>query len=98
MRVPSNFNSLAVNATDDGKCPRDASVRIELSGAGMRQRIAYMDVMSSNIGITEIGALMGIPARANMIAALMAGHALTATELARAASCRGRRRADTLRD
>jgi len=52
----------------------------------MRQRIAYMHVMSSNIGITEIGALMGIPARANMIAALMAGHPLTATELARAAS------------
>jgi DNA-binding transcriptional ArsR family regulator len=41
--------------------------------------------MSSNAGIAEIGALMGVPARANMIAALMAGRALTATELAHVA-------------
>jgi DNA-binding transcriptional ArsR family regulator len=44
-----------------------------------------MRLMSLNTGIAEIGALIGDPARANMIAALMAGRALTATELAYAA-------------
>jgi DNA-binding transcriptional ArsR family regulator len=38
--------------------------------------------MSLNTSIAEIGALMGDPARVNIIAALMAGRALTATELA----------------
>lgn len=51
----------------------------------MPERIAYMRQMNSNTGIAEIGALMGEPARANMIAALMAGRALTATELAHVA-------------
>ena len=35
--------------------------------------------------IARIGALIGVPARANMLAALMDGHALTATELTLAA-------------
>lgn len=41
--------------------------------------------MNSNTGIAEIGALIGLPARANMVVALMAGRPLTATELAHAA-------------
>jgi DNA-binding transcriptional ArsR family regulator len=41
--------------------------------------------MSFHTGIAEIGTLMGAPARANIIAALMGGSALTATELAQAA-------------
>lgn len=41
--------------------------------------------MSVDTGLSEIGALMGVPARANMVVALMAGRPLTATELAHAA-------------
>ena len=51
----------------------------------MVERTDYMRAMSRNTGVAEIGALIGDPARANMIAALMAGRALTATELAHAA-------------
>jgi DNA-binding transcriptional ArsR family regulator len=51
----------------------------------MSERTAYMRCMSSNTDIAEIGALMGVPARANMAVALMAGHPLTAEELAHAA-------------
>ncbi|MBV8589118.1 MAG: helix-turn-helix transcriptional regulator [Acetobacteraceae bacterium] len=41
--------------------------------------------MSLNTDIAEIGALIGLPARTNMVVALMAGCPLTATELAHAA-------------
>lgn len=44
-----------------------------------------MRPMSTNTGIAEVGSLIGEPARANMMVALMAGRPLTATELARAA-------------
>ena len=40
----------------------------------------------ASTGIAEIGSLIGEPARANMMVALMAGRPITATELARAAS------------
>jgi DNA-binding transcriptional ArsR family regulator len=42
-------------------------------------------VMTADVRISEIAALVGDPARANILAALMGGRALTATELARAA-------------
>ena len=42
--------------------------------------------MSSNAKLAEIASLAGDPARAGMLHALMDGRALTATELARAAS------------
>jgi len=42
--------------------------------------------MVSTTALAETAALVGDPARANMLAALMDGRALTATELARAAS------------
>jgi DNA-binding transcriptional ArsR family regulator len=67
------------------KCPKNVSVEIELCGAEMCERTAYMRCMSSNTDIAEIGALMGVPARANMVVALMAGRPLTATELAHTA-------------
>ena len=51
----------------------------------MSDRVAHIRGMSSNTGIAEIGGLMGIPARANMIVSLMAGRALTATQLAHSA-------------
>ena len=41
--------------------------------------------MKEGPGISQIGALIGDPARANMLTALMGGQALTATELAGAA-------------
>jgi DNA-binding transcriptional ArsR family regulator len=44
-----------------------------------------MDPMNMNPGIAEVGALIGDPARANMVTALMTGRALAATELADAA-------------
>jgi DNA-binding transcriptional ArsR family regulator len=37
---------------------------------------------ASSLGLAEIGALIGDPARANILAALLDGRALTATELA----------------
>ena len=40
--------------------------------------------MKEGPDIAQIGALIGDPARANMLTALMAGRALTATELAEA--------------
>jgi len=41
--------------------------------------------MVSIASLAELGALFGNPARASMLAALMGGHELTATELARRA-------------
>ncbi len=41
--------------------------------------------MTADVRMAEIAALVGDPARANILAALMAGRALTATELVRAA-------------
>lgn len=41
--------------------------------------------MTADVRISEIAALVGDPARANILAALMGGRALTATELAHAA-------------
>ena len=55
-------------------------------GAGFSPRAAYMGTMSAiTLTLAEVGALLGDPARANMLAALMDGRALTATELAYAA-------------
>src|SRR3984885_10884033 len=41
--------------------------------------------MPADVRIAEIASLVGDPARANILSALMAGRALTATELAHAA-------------
>ena len=41
--------------------------------------------MTADVRIAEIASLVGDPARANILAALMAGRALTATELSYAA-------------
>ena len=43
--------------------------------------------------IAEVAALVGNPARANILSVLLDGHALTATELAHIAACRRRLRA-----
>lgn len=51
----------------------------------MRERPAHIEPMSSAPQIAEVAALVGDPARANMLCALLGGRALTATELAFAA-------------
>src|SRR6516162_10614464 len=45
----------------------------------------YVEGMSNTPQIAEVAALVGDPARANMLVALLGGRALTATELAYAA-------------
>ena len=45
----------------------------------------YVEGMSNTLQIAEVGALVGDPARANILCALLGGRALTATELAFAA-------------
>ena len=47
--------------------------------------------MSNAPQIAEVAALVGDPARANMLCALLGGRAPTATELAYAAACRRKR-------
>ena len=51
----------------------------------MRKCFGYHRSMKEGPDISQIGALIGDPARANMLTALMGGQALTATELAGAA-------------
>ncbi len=51
----------------------------------MRARLTHIQVMSNAPQIAEVAALVGDPARANMLCALLGGRALTATELAFAA-------------
>ena len=41
--------------------------------------------MTADVRMAEVAALVGDPARANILAALMGGRALTASELVRAA-------------
>jgi DNA-binding transcriptional ArsR family regulator len=50
-----------------------------------RECFVYHRSMKEGPDISQIGALIGDPARANMLTALMGGQALTATELAGAA-------------
>ncbi len=52
----------------------------------MVRRLSYLGVMSGNQpSIAQIAALVGSPARANVLTALLDGRAMTATELAHAA-------------
>jgi DNA-binding transcriptional ArsR family regulator len=51
----------------------------------MPPRAAHIQAMSNAPQIAEVAALVGDPARANMLCALLGGRALTATELAFAA-------------
>jgi len=53
---------------------------ISLANACIREMICGMT--SLNLNVAEVAALVGEPARANILAALMAGGALTSTELA----------------
>src|SRR5262245_44120831 len=59
---------------------RDRSVRDGNAG-----RAAYIRAMSNAPQIAEVAALVGDPARASMLCALLGGRALTATELSLAA-------------
>jgi DNA-binding transcriptional ArsR family regulator len=52
----------------------------------LRRRIDYTAVMKTGPDFTRIGALVGDPARANILTALLDGRALTAGELARHAN------------
>jgi DNA-binding transcriptional ArsR family regulator len=62
-----------------------ASVPIEVSALAMARRCPNMETVPDTPQIAEVAALVGDPARANILCALLGGHALTATELAIAA-------------
>ena len=55
----------------------------------------HIESMSNAPQMAEVAALVGDPARANILCALLGGRALTATELAFAAGVRRRRRVAT---
>ena len=57
----------------------------EMSVVAFARRAAHISIMSSAPQIAEVAALVGDPARANILVALLGGRALTATELAHAA-------------
>lgn len=63
-------------------CTKDISIRIELSMLDDDRRGGYNGGMRSGVEIAEIGALIGDPARANMLLCLLDGRPRTATELA----------------
>src|ERR1700726_2924876 len=56
-----------------------------MSGLSLLQYSRYLSVMIGNMDIAVVGSLVGDPARANILCALLDGRALTATELAYAA-------------
>src|ERR1700726_839464 len=56
-----------------------------MSGLPLLMRSRYLSVMIANMDIAVVGALVGDPARANILCALLDGRALTAGELAYAA-------------
>ena len=62
--------------------PLIVSVGIEALWRDLRARRAYSGDMTDGPFIAEAASLIGDPARANILAALMGGRALTATELA----------------
>src|SRR5262249_31436365 len=62
-----------------------ASATSEASALFEVARCAKLGVMSDNPQLAEIAALVGDPARSNILSALMDGRALTAGELAYAA-------------
>src|SRR6202035_2801490 len=64
---------------------RFTSAANEVLAGAMVPRRAHSRVMSNAPQIAEAAALVGDPARANMLCALLGGRALTATELAFAA-------------
>jgi DNA-binding transcriptional ArsR family regulator len=65
--------------------PRSASAASEVSAVASAGRRAYVGGMSNAPQIAEVAALVGDPARANILCELLGGRALTATELAFAA-------------
>jgi DNA-binding transcriptional ArsR family regulator len=60
----------------------DASMRIELSGVDYEAAPQDTEHMKEGPDISRLAALLGDPARANILQALMSGKALTAGELA----------------
>src|ERR1700674_5263615 len=68
-----------------GSLRADASAAAAMSGLPLRGRSRYITVMMGNTDIAVVGSLVGDPARANILCALLDGRALTATELAYAA-------------
>src|SRR5689334_14598264 len=65
--------------------PADSSLRAELLRRARNPRRRYSAPMSEVLDLAAIAALVGDPARANMLCALLDGRALTASELAYAA-------------
>src|SRR5258706_15581449 len=63
----------------------DASTLLEACPVAEHRCSAYDRCMKVGPDIATIGSLLGDPARANMLTAMMAGQALTAGELAREA-------------
>src|SRR2546428_13098644 len=65
--------------------PMNTSTLIEASTGRPRRTRCYIEPMVTGPLIAEIAGLVGEPARASMLSALLDGRALTATELAGAA-------------
>jgi DNA-binding transcriptional ArsR family regulator len=85
IRVFRVFENASMPADASGARLRDASVFAEASAPHKPRGAAYslgmIDLPTGNT-IAETAFLMGDPARANMLSALMSGAALTAGELA----------------
>jgi len=79
--LPSAATSQAAAASSR----RNASAAAEVSEVAIARLSAHIQTMSNAPQIAEVAALVGDPARANILCALLDGRALTATELAFAA-------------
>jgi DNA-binding transcriptional ArsR family regulator len=66
--------------------PTDATAPAEASAGAKAPPGDYIEVMDFGIHLAEVAALVGDPARANIMCALLDGRALTAKELAYAAN------------
>ena len=77
-------NRLARFGRHRNEC-RNASAATEALRRAARGGPRYIDLMSEVLDMAAIAALVGDPARANILTALLDGRALTATELAYAA-------------
>src|SRR5580700_3673511 len=63
----------------------NATTAAEITPAAQRRAARYTSIMSEVLDIATVAALVGDPARANILCALMDGRSLTAGELAYAA-------------
>jgi DNA-binding transcriptional ArsR family regulator len=82
MRLPVRHLRRRAQCPGARPCLRFASAANEVSALAMGCRGRYVHGMSHAPQIAEVAALVGDPARANILCELLGGRALTATELA----------------